>query len=243
MIHPTAVIEEGAQIAQDVMIGPYCKISKGAILESGVILEAHVTVKALVTLRDNCHLFAFSRIGNGTSHITIGEACHIREFTHIATEEGATESVTIGDRCYIMAYADIRANVIIENDCIITNNVLLSQGSRCQTKVILGAKASVAEYCTIGTGSMIGGVSTVTQNIPPYCLVEGHPDATIRGLNLVGMRRGFEDRKSIRHVKHVFMQLKKVNFNQDKASALLLDIDDPHAHTFVRFVSLHNISR
>jgi UDP-N-acetylglucosamine acyltransferase len=243
MIHPTAQIADGAQIAADVQIGAYCKVSKEVTLASAVILEAHVTVEGPVTIGEKSHLFPFSHIGNGTDHISIGRSCHIREFTHIATDESETGSVMIGDACYIMAYADIHTDVGIEEHCIITNNVILGRGSYCQSRVIIGAKATVAENCTIGAGTMIGGVSAVMHDIPPYCLVEGHPDATIRGLNLVGMRRGFQDRKSISSVKQVFMQLKKVGFDQESAAALLAKIEDTHAQTFVRFVAAHSISR
>jgi|GEM_PF-2941238 UDP-N-acetylglucosamine acyltransferase len=243
MIHPTAQIAGGAQIAADVQIGAYCKVSKDVKLASAVILEPHVTVEGPVTIGAKSHLYSFVHIGNGENPILIGASCHIREFTHIATDDRETGSVTIEDACYIMAYADIHTDVTIEEACIITNNVIVSRGSHCQSNVIIGAKASIAENCTIGTGTMIGGVSAVKHDIPPYCLVEGYPDATIRGLNLVGMRRGFQDRKSISNVKQVFIQLKKVDFAQEHATVLLPEINDMHAQTFVRFVATHPISR
>ena len=242
MIHPTAVIEKGAQIDHGVRIGPYCRVSKGVHLSRGVILESHVVIEAHVTIKKNSHLFSFVHIGNGKSHITIGEFCYIREFAQIATDDADSGSVSIGDHCYIMAYAHIHTDVSIAEACIVTNNVILSQGSRCQTRVIIGAKATVAKKCTIGAGSMIGGVSAVQHDIPPFCLVEGHPRATIRGLNLVGMRRNFKDRKSITAMKHAFVHLKKVHFCTKEASKLLDTLEDAYAKQFVAFISTHTIS-
>jgi UDP-N-acetylglucosamine acyltransferase len=243
MIHPTATIQPGAEIAEDVEIGPYCTVSSGVTLQKGVVLEPHVAIKGEVTIGEGTHLFSFVQIGNGSTIVTIGQQCYIREFTQIGTEVKATGSVHIKDACYIMAYARVQSDVAIEKGCTITNNVLLSQGSRCQSYVIIGAKATVDANCTIGTGSMIGGVSAVKHDIPPYCLIEGHPVATIRGLNLVGMRRRFEDRKSISEVKKVFIALRKDRFSQESATALLAKIEDTHAQTFVRFVAAHSISR
>ena len=90
---------------------------------------------------------------------------------------------------------------------------------------------------------MIGGVSAVTHDIPPFCLAEGSPIAHIRGLNLVGMRRRFEDRKSIGEVKRAFMQLKKEAFSSEKAATLLAQIQDTYAKIFVAFISTHTIHK
>ena len=242
MIHPTATIETGAAIAEGVTIGPYCHVSSEATLEKGVILEPHVHIEGPVSIGKETHIFAFVHIGNGNASVSIGDRCYIREFTHIATEEHETGSVTIADSCYIMAYVYIHTDVMIEEGCTLTNNVILGKGCRCQSKVIVGAKATVAAGCTIGTGSMIGGVSAVTYDIPPYCLIEGYPHATIRGLNLVGMRRRFEDRKSISQVKKVFMVLKKSAFDPKVAHTLLSEIEDPHAKIFTEFVSQYKIN-
>jgi len=241
MIHPSAQIEKGAQIADDVQIGPFCRVSKDVILQSGVVLEPHVTLENGVTIGAGSHLYAFVHIGNGKTKVTLEEACTIREFTKIGTHPDDTQSIHLSSGCYIMGYVEIRSGVEVGSDCIITNSVLLDQSSRCEEKVIIGAKASLAKHCSIGRGTMIGGASAVHNDIPPYCLAEGYPHAAIRGLNLVGMRRNFEDRGSITEVKKVFMHLKKKNFSSQEAVQLLPETKEKHAQQFVSFVATHSV--
>lgn len=240
MIHPTSNIHPDAKLGDNVEIGAFCSVGKSVTLGDGVKLEHHIELDGDLSIGKNTHIYSFAKIGNGPISIDIGKDCHIREFATVGINS-ADNSISIADRCYIMGYADIRSGVTIEQECIITNNVLLDEGSKCETKVIMGAKATLAKKCTIGTGSMIGGASAVQHSIPPFCLVEGYPKAKLRGLNLIGMRRGFDDKESISHVKRAFMTLRKVNFSQKVASDLLLQTKDAKAFQFIEFVSVHSI--
>ena len=242
MIHPTAIIEEGAHIAEDVSIGSYAHIAKGAVIGEGVTIDPHVTVRSAVTVGAGTRLYPFVVLGNGSTAVEIAADCHIREFTRILTETKEQASVSIGEGCYIMAYTHIAQGVVLERGCTITNNVILSAHSRCQPRVIIGAKSTVDAGCTIGTGSMIGAVSAVRGDIPPYTLAEGHPQALIRGLNLVGMRRQFESRESITAVKHLFHQLKQAGYDRTLAAKLAQETSDPHARYYAAFVAAHTIS-
>lgn len=241
MIHPTAQIAQGAKIADGVQIGPFCQVADGVTLESAVILEAHVTLEAGVHLGKHTHLYPFVHLGNSHNSVMIHEGCTIREFTEIGTHVEDRDPIIIHPHCYIMAYVTMRSGVQVHEYCIITNNVYLGENCTCQSRVIVAAKAHIAKKCTLGAGSMIGGVSAVTHDIPPYCLVEGAPCATIRGLNLVGMRRNFEDRHSISRVKKAFISLKKSDFSRSLAQKMLFTVEDMHARQFVAFVAAHRI--
>jgi len=242
MIHPTATIESGAQIAQGVEIGPYCYLSAETKLMSGVTLDSHVEIRGKVSIGEQTHLYPFSRIGDGTvEQITIGSHCHIREFTEIGIGSNTPLPIHIAEGCYIMAHTHIDAGVTLERDCTITIAATLQQGCTCQERVIVAAKATVGEGCVIGKGSMIAAASTVTHTVPPFSLVEGDPIAEIRGLNLVGMRRAFESRESISHVKHAFMLLKKAGFDTAYASTLLEKTDDIHAKALLAFACQYPI--
>lgn len=241
MIHPTAQIAQGAKIADGVQIGPFCQVADGVTLESAVILEAHVTLEAGVHLEKHTHLYPFVHLGNSHNSVMIHEGCTIREFTEIGTHVEDRDPIIIHPHCYIMAYVTMRSGVQIHEYCIITNNVYLGENCTCQSRVIVAAKAHIAKNCTLGAGSMIGGVSAVTHDIPPYCLVEGSPRATIRGLNLIGMRRNFEDRRSISHVKRAFMQLKKSHVPSLEAKQMLPTAEDAYAKQFLAFVATHKV--
>ena len=241
MIHPTAQIAEGAQIADDAKIGPFCRVSKDVILKSGVVLEPHVTLKGKITLGEQTHLHAFVEMGNGIIPVTIDKECTVREFTKIGTLPTDNKAIHISSGCYIMGYVEVRSGVKVGEHCIITNNVLLDRDSTCEEKVIIGAKASLDKQCIIGRGTMIGGASAVRHDTPPYCLVEGYPHAAIRGLNLVGMRRNFEDRKSISEVKKAFMHLRKKGYLSKEAAHILSSTKDKHARYFITFIATHSI--
>jgi len=242
MIHPTATIESGASIADDVRVGAFCHISSGVTLASGVVVDAHVTIHNRVEVGADTHIYPHTHIGNGVIPITIGSECHIREFCHIGTDSDESLSIAIGSRCYIMAYVQIHQGSTVEDGCTITIKATLKEGSRCEARVIVGARATVGAGCIVGTGSMIGAFSAVQHHIPPFCLVEGYPKARIRGLNLVGMRRAFEHKESINATKRVFATLKKVSFDPKEASEMLPSIEDEQARVFVSFVSRHYLN-
>ena len=241
MIHPSAQIAQGAKIADNVQIGPFCRVAEDVILQSGVILEPHVTLENGVTIGAHSHLYAFVHIGNSKATVTIGEACTIREFTKIGTLSTDDQPIVVSADCYIMGYVEIRSGTEVQKGCIITNNVLLGRNSQCQEGVIIGAKATIAKNCTLGRGVMVGGASAVQGDIPPYCLAEGYPHATIRGLNLIGMRRNFKDRGSITQVKKSFMYLKKKGFSPLEASQMLPEAKDTHAKRFIAFIAAHKV--
>jgi len=241
MIHPSAEISRGAKIAESVQIGPYCRIADNVTLESGVILEPHVTLGSGVYLNRGTHVHAFAHLGNGRNSVMVHEGCTIREFSQIGSHAEDRTPIVIHPHCYIMAYVMIRSGVEIHEHCTITNSVYLGENCTCQSRVIVAAKAHIAKNCTLGTGSMIGGVSSVIHDIPPYCLVEGSPRATIRGLNLIGMRRNFEDRRSISHIKRAFMQLKKSHVPSLEAKQMLPAAEDAYAKQFLAFVATHKV--
>jgi len=240
-IHPTATIADGAVIAKSAKIGAFCKVAKNVRIDDGVTLEPHVHIEQYVHIQENAHIYSFAKIGNGITAVTIGQNCRVREFTHVAIEgEDDTSPIIIKPNCYIMAHVKIDAGVTIEDNCTLTMNVILHKNSKCEKRVIIGAKSTIGENCTIGTGSMVGAASCVQHDMPPFTLIEGYPSASIRGLNSIGMRRNFKDRSSINSVKKIFMTLKKDSFSSEKASQLLEQTVDKHAHEFASFVSLHS---
>lgn len=240
-IHPTAIIEDGAKMSDGVQIGAFCHISAEVTISNGVIIEPHVTIKNLVHIGEETHIYPHATIGDNSTTIAIGSHCNIREFTQIGMSNQNTNPIQIKSHSYIMAYTQIHSGVTIEEGCTITNDVILHEDCTCQAKAIIGGKATISKGCVIGTRSMIGGASTVSDNIPPFCLVEGYPKAKIRGLNLIGMRRGFENRASINEVKKVFAILKKSSFDSKRASELLSITDDKQAKTFVSFISKYRL--
>lgn len=208
-IHKSVIIEDGAKIAPDVTIGPFCFIGRDVELKSGCRLESNVILKGRLIVEENVKIFSFAVIGCENSEIQIGEKTHIREFTQIGSHESKEKSnkkILIGANNFIMGYVQIFSGVELGDFCILTNAVKLYENVKCEERVILGGFSVIEANNTIGTGVMIGGASVINHDIPPFMLVEGNK-ATIKGLNVIGLRRRLENKGDIEEIKAVFKKI------------------------------------
>jgi len=237
MIHPTAVIAPGARIAEGVRIGPFCRIGGQVVIEENVALEAHVIVEGPVTLEAGVRLFSFVKIGNGLAPVTVGNRSVLREFCQVATQSDADTPVRIAPDNFLMAYVQLFPGVNLGPNCVLTNTVTLFENAACEERVIVGGLSSIESGCTIGTGVMVGGASRLAYDVPPFCLVEGNP-GSVRGLNIIGLRRRFPDREDIESVKRAFKTLYR-DFDPASAAALAATLTNPQAKRFAAFVAAH----
>jgi UDP-N-acetylglucosamine acyltransferase len=208
-IHPSTIVEDGAKIDPDVIIGPFCFIGKDIELKSGCTLESNIILKGSLTVDKDVKIFSFAVIGHSGSEIKIGTKTHIREFAQIGTQESEDKKnnkIFIGANNFIMGYVQILFGVKLGDFCIVTNGVRLHEKVTCEEKVIVGGFSTIEANNTIGTGVMIGGASVVTTDIPPFMLVEGNK-ATIKGLNVIGLRRRVENREDIEEIKAVYKKI------------------------------------
>jgi UDP-N-acetylglucosamine acyltransferase len=200
-IHPTAIIEEGAQIAATAIIGAYTFISKNAKISAGVEIHQGAQIHGITEIGENTKIFQNAAIGSdpqdlkfrgGDVKLKIGKNNTIREFTFFnpGTEDDRGETV-IGDNNLFMAYTHVAHDVIVGNNNIFANNVALAGHVVVGDHVIIGGHTPVHQFVYIGDYAMIGGASALTQDIPPFCLAEGNR-AIVKSLNLIGIRRKFE---------------------------------------------------
>ncbi len=200
-IHPTAIIEEGAQIAKNAVVGAYAFISGKAVLADGVVIGQGAQIHGHTEIGENTKIFQNAAIGSipqdlkfrgGDVKLVIGKNNTIREFTFFnpGTEDdkGVT---TIGDNNLFMAYTHVAHDCVIGNHNILANNAALAGHVEIGDHVVIGGYTPVHQFVKIGDHAMIGGASAVAQDIPPFCLAEGNR-AMVRSLNIVGLRRRFE---------------------------------------------------
>lgn len=204
-IHPTAIIEDGAVIEEGVVIEPYAIIKKHVRLCKGVCIKAHAYIDGHTTIGDNTVIWPGASIGTmtqdlkyrgETTFVEIGKRCQIREFATINSSTGEGEKVIVGDDCLIMAYCHIAHNCQVGNHVIMSNNATLAGHVTVEDYVIIGGLTPVHQNVRIGSHAMVGGMSRVVQDVPPFTIGAGIP-YRLGGLNLVGLkRRGFtsEDR-------------------------------------------------
>ncbi|HDD35461.1 MAG TPA: acyl-ACP--UDP-N-acetylglucosamine O-acyltransferase [Candidatus Desulfofervidus auxilii] len=202
MIHPTAIIDNSAEIAKNVVIGPYSIIGPKVFIGEGTVLGSHVVVHSHTKIGKNCKIFSFASIGappqdlkykGEETWVEIGDYNIIREYVTInrgTKERGIT---SIGNHSLIMAYAHIAHDCKIGNHVILANVATLGGHVEVDDHAIVGGIVGVHQFIRIGAYCIIGGASAVVKDIPPYVMAVGNR-AKLYGLNVVGLRRhGFKE--------------------------------------------------
>lgn len=198
-IHPTAVIEDGVKLADDVEIGPYCVIGKGVELKSGVKLIAHCFISGDTVVGENTQVYPFAFLGykcqdlkcmDNPGKLIIGKNNIIREHATMHPGTPLAGNVTIvGDNNLFMVGTHVAHDCIVGSHIIMSNNATLAGHIKVDDYAIIGGFSAVHQFTRIGSYVMIGGMSGVARDVVPYALLE---QGKMMGINLVGMkRRGF----------------------------------------------------
>ncbi len=202
-IDKTAVVDPKAELADDVVVGPYCVIGSGVSLGEGCRLMHHVTIMANTTCGRGNTFFPYCVVGapaqdlkstDPDTELVIGDNNIFREFVtvHRGTEhyDGKT---TIGSGNYFMAYTHIAHDCVVEDGVIMANGVQIGGHCLIEKGANLGGLAAVHHFVTVGRFAFVGGLTRVVRDVPPFMVVEGNP-ADVRCVNTVGLRRrGFPE--------------------------------------------------
>lgn len=200
-IHPTAIVEPGAKLADDVVVGPYSCVGSEVELGPRVRLESHVVVGGRTRIGPDCRIYPFASIGlppqdlkyrGEPSELVVGRNNVIRE--HVTMNPGTRggRMVTrVGDDCLFMVASHVAHDCIIGSHVVMANNATIGGHVEVGEWAMLGGLAAVHQYVRIGRHAMIGGMSGVENDVIPYGSVMGDR-AYLCGLNVIGLkRRGF----------------------------------------------------
>ena len=198
-IHKTAIISADATIGQNVTIGPYAVIEGPVNIGNDCIIGAHCVIEGNTTLGAGCQIFSSAVIGSRPQDkkhhkedkvvLEIGTNNIFREYVTVnpGTIDGGAKT-SIGNNNLFMACSHVAHDCQIGSDCILANYVGLSGHVTIEDRAVIGGLTGIHQFARVGFLSMIGGCSKVNQDVPPFGLVDGNP-ATLRGLNLVGLKR------------------------------------------------------
>jgi UDP-N-acetylglucosamine acyltransferase len=215
-IDPSSRVADGAKLADDVEVGPFCTVGPSVELRAGVRLLSHVVLTGVTMIGERTVIYPFASLGTppqstgyrgGATRLTVGADCQIREGVTISTgTEDAGELTTVGNKCFMMA------NSHVGHDCHVGDNVTFANGAvlgghvEVANGVFIGGNTAVHQFCRIGEGAMLGGVSGITRDIIPFGFAFG-PKADLVGLNVVGLRRRKFTRSDVHRIRSAYQAL------------------------------------
>ncbi len=254
-IHPLAVVQPGAELGEDVSIGPFCLVGPNARLGDRTTLRSHVSVEGHTTLGAGCEVWPFANVGGktqdlkykgGAPRLVVGENTVIRECATLnaATFDGG--ETRVGSKCLIMAYCHVAHDCIVGDRVIMANNATLAGHVIVEDDAIIGGLTGIHQFVRIGRMSILGGYTKAVKDVPPYMMADGDP-LKVYGLNKVGLERHGVVPEAQQALKAAY----KIVFRSDLTVAKALErieaeiAPTPETRNFVEFIrkSERGISR
>lgn len=196
-IHPTAIVDSKAEIGSDVRIGPFAVVEADVKLGDGNVIEAHAVVRSLVTIGNRNVIGHGSVLGGDPqdrkhkgekTFLSIGDDNVFREFVTIHRATGEGRSTVVGSNNYLMAFCHLGHNVVMQDNITMANNVGIAGHATVEDGVNIGGMTGIHQFVRIGKYAMVGGMSRVVRDVPPFMLTEGMP-LRVYDINSVGLRR------------------------------------------------------
>lgn len=246
-IHPSAIVESGAEIGEGCVIGPFCLVGPQVKLGRGVQLKSHVVVTGDTEIGDDTVIFSFAVIGEmpqdlkykgEKTRLIIGARNRIREHvTMNAGTAGGGGITRVGDEGLFMAGCHVAHDAQIGNRVIIVNNSAIAGHCILGDDVLIGGLCGIHQFVRIGRGAIIGALSMVTNDVIPHGLVQG-PRGALDGLNLVGLKRRGVSRADITALRAAFQMLAQgEGAFQDRARRLGEETESDYVRQIVDFVT------
>jgi UDP-N-acetylglucosamine acyltransferase len=229
-IHPTALVDAGAELADDVKVGAYAVIGPHVSIGSGTVVGPHAVLEGPTRIGRDNQVFQFASIGAAPqdrkyrgepTRLEIGDRNQFREFTTINRGTALGLGVTvIGDDNLLMAYGHVAHDCIVGNQTIFANCTSLGGHVVIGDWVILGGYTGVHQFCKIGPHAMTGVGSVILHDLPPFVRTSGN-SASAHGINSEGLRRRGFDAATILMIRRAYKTLYRSGLTLDEARAAL----------------------
>jgi len=196
-IHETAIIAPGAKLGANVTVGPYAVIDDKVVIGDGTIIHPHVVITGNTIIGKNCEFFQGASIGEAPQDLKykgedtktiIGDGVVVRECATIHRAVGEGNETRLGNNVLMMAYTHVAHNCIVGNNVIMSNVATLAGHVIVEDRAVIGGLTAIHQFTKIGRNCMCGGMSRISQDVPPFVIVAGNP-AHVSGLNSVGISR------------------------------------------------------
>ena len=237
-IHPSAIVDPQAEIDPTVVVGPYAVIGPKVRVGAGTTIGAHCVLEGRTTIGCDNRIFQFASIGavpqdkkyaGEDTELVIGDRNTIREFCTLNLGVPGAGGVTrVGHDNWIMAYTHIAHDCHVGNHTTLANNTTLAGHVHLGDWVTVGGLAGIHQFVRVGAHAMVGFSSAVSQDVPPFMLVDGNPLA-VHGFNVVGLRRRGFSAARIAAVKQMHRLLYRQGLTLEAARAAIADMATPGA--------------
>lgn len=238
LIHPTAVIEPGAELGENVTVGPYTVIGSSVRIGEGTTIGPHCVIEGRTTIGRDNRILQFSSLGGipqdkkyagEPTELIIGDRNTIREFCTFNLGTVQDGGITrLGDDNWMMAYTHLAHDCQVGNKTIFANNAQIAGHVHVGDWVILGAYTAVHQFVKIGAHAMTGMGTILVQDVPPYAMVSGNP-AQARTINLEGLkRRGFTG-EQLAVIKQMHRTLYRQGLTLDDARVVIQGLASTHS--------------
>ncbi|MGB0459940.1 MAG: acyl-ACP--UDP-N-acetylglucosamine O-acyltransferase [Opitutales bacterium] len=246
-VHPTAIIETGAELAEGVTVGPYAYIGAQVKLGAGTVVMHHATVDGATHMGEHNEVHPYAYIGGkshdkkfrgGVQRIEIGDHNIFREYVtvHCATAEDLL--TRLGNNNLILAYSHVAHECHIGDHLVMSSHAALGGHVEVGDHVNVGWGVGVHQFCRIGDHAMLGAASKVVQDVPPYLIADGNP-AACRTINKVGLERAGFGADGILSIRRLFKTFYREGLNNSQAIEAVNATEaaqDPHVIAFLNFV-------
>ena len=230
-IHKTSIVHTKAELADNVIIGPYCIIEKNVVINEGTVIKPYVQIKSNTLIGKNNTIFQGSVIGEvpqdlkykgEETFLEIGDNNTIREFCTLNKGTDYAYKTIIGSNCLLMAYTHVAHDCIVGNKVILANGVQLGGHVEIGYHATVGGMTPVHQFCKVGKHAFVGGGRLVLQDVPPYILATGEP-LQYSGINSIGLRRRDFDTGTRSLIKKAYKLIYKSNLNTKDAISSIKD--------------------
>ena len=245
-IDPRAIVDPVANLADDVVVGPFSIIQAGVTIGANTVIGPHVVIESGTTVGVRCRIGSGAKLGGapqdvsyagGTSYLSIGDECDIRELAVIHRSAVTGGCTKIGSHNFIMSQAHIAHDCVLGDHVVVASMTALAGHVEVEDWAVVGGVTGVHQFVRIGTHSIVGGASRLIKDAPPYMRTAGNP-AMVRGVNTVGLRRAGFAPQQRKELKDVYRLLYRSDLNIKQVLATLRcqpPLSAPVAH-LVRFI-------
>lgn len=244
-IHPSAIIEDGARLHPSATVGPYSIVEAGAVVGADCVIESSVRIYGATRMGAGNRICHGATIGaepqdlsytpDKSRPLTIGDHNHFKEGVNISRGVKTGHGTVIGSHNYLMAFAHVGHDCVVGDHNIFANGATLAGHVELAHHAFLSGHVAVHQFARLGAYVMVAGVTGVSQDVPPFTLVDGHR-AEIVGLNSVGLKRNGYDQAARTAIKRAYRILYKTALTKAEALEQLRAMHNPVVNEIVAFI-------